>query len=74
MNEPSYLCNGRRVGETNSLATWSLPNLLKIVVKSQNNDIKMGDHGRLKFHTSRFKNSEIIVIAFYSYALQFDAE
>jgi hypothetical protein len=63
------MSSGRRVGETNSLVMLSLPNVLKIIMKSQNNGIKLGDHGRLKSQTLKFKNSMITVFAFHAYVL-----
>lgn len=44
--------------ETDTPGTWSYPNSPESVTKSRNNGIKMGDHGRSEYRTSRFTNIE----------------
>ena len=44
--------------ETNTPGTWSYPDSPESVTKSLNNGIKMGDHGRSEYRTTRFTNIE----------------
>lgn len=44
--------------DTDTPGTWSYPDSPESVTKSCNSGIKMGDHGRSDYRTSRFTNIE----------------